>query len=246
MKRRFLPGCGSLVALSILACATAAEGQITALHIVSRPAPADVLPGYVVNDLLIDFNGQYTGSQMIVELTSGSIFQAPPPAGNSPPIADLIGLPDFATIEWDTFLANGGPTAEDTVGSFGLGGAAIHVDLDFMGQGTQRSATFSNSVIDQSWNPAGDNEIFDRTGFMVARVTFSDDANGLLGYYASAGGVAGVGQRARVAMLPIRNGVVIPEPSAVVLLGLGVMNLVVLTSRRGMSRLVSSKSAGGR
>jgi hypothetical protein len=230
MRLRIVSSRAVLFIFSAAACTNVAIGQVTALHVVSQPTPADVLPGYVANDLLIDFNGQYTGSQMIVELTSGSIYQAPPPAGNTPPSSVLFPHPNFESIQWDSFLANGGLTSETTIGNFGLGGAATHLE-PMGGGGPQRSPSFTNNLIDQSWNPAGGNVIEDQDGFIVARVTLSDDANGVLGYYASA---AGVGQQ--VAMLPIRNGFVIPEPSTAVLLGIGILGLILLNCRRGWSR----------
>jgi hypothetical protein len=202
------------IAFTAMACTGVAEGQVVALHIVSQPAPADVLPRYVVNDLLIDFTGQYNGSQMTVELTSGSIYQNPL-GGTGPPIAALF-LAD-PTVEWDSFLANGGATAETTVGDFLIGPGEICAHCFPI------EDKFTEELIDQSWFPAHDNEILDRTGFMVARVTLSEDATGTFQYLGGANnaiGVAGFPPEGIVSR-PIRNGFIIPEPSTVALLATG-------------------------
>lgn len=202
-----------------------AHGQVQ--RAVIRSYRPESLPGHWTHDIFIDFAGQYTGSQMIVELTTGEIYQNTDLGGNTPPNAALFAVDP--TVEWDTFLANGGPTTTSTVGDFGLGGAAIK--LDFSGDVSfQRPATFSDNVIDQSWNPAIDTEILDQSDFMVARITLSDDASGTFQYIASAGGVVGVEPHGTV-ILPIRNGTIVPEPSTVILLAFGVVGLVVLPRR---------------
>jgi hypothetical protein len=236
MARLSLHGPGAIVALLVLSCGATATGQVTALHIVSQPTPADVLPGYVANDIFIDFTGQYTGSQLIVGLSSGSIYHAPPPAGITPPPGALIGLPEFPTIQWDTFLAQGGATDEATIGNVGLSGPAISLDPSW-GGGTLRQAVFSDLEIDQTWNPAGGTVVEDREAFLVARITLTDDATGIFHFRASAGGEPGPGPRpGGSVLLPIRNGFVIPEPSAVALLGISVFGLILLNRTRGWSR----------
>ena len=201
-------------------------GQVTALNIVSQPAPADVLPGYVVNDLLIDFSGQYTGSQMVVALTSGSIYQNTSPLGSrTPPPAAAI--PIEPALQWDTFVANGGPTAETTIGQFLIGRGEICAHCFPI----EDENTFTDESIDQTWSPAGGNVILDQTGFMVARVTLSDDANGLLQYLGSADQIIGVGQPGRIEMLPIRNGFIVPEPSTVGLLVVACAAVVAVQTR---------------
>jgi hypothetical protein len=203
------------IACIAMACASVAMGHVTALHVVSEPAPEDILPGYVVNDLLIDFTGQYNGSQMTVELTSGSIYQNPL-GGTGPPIAALF-LAD-PTVEWDTFLSNGGATAETTIGNFGFGGSQFPCPNCF-----PIEDRFTEELIDQTWFPAHDNEIVDQTGFMVARVTLSGDATGTFQYLGGPNNVIGVAgfPPEGIVSRPIRNGFIIPEPTTVALLAVG-------------------------
>jgi hypothetical protein len=200
----------------------------------------------VTYDIHIDFTGMYTGSQMIVSPTSGQVYQNTTYGGDTPPSAALFHLDP--TLEWDTFLASGGLTAEETVGNINVGGAAINIDEDFMGRGTLRPPVFSDVEIDQSWNPPGGTAILDQTEFLVARVTLSEDSDGVFRYFASANQVFGPtevllvdGDSEVTLMSTSQEGltlpfvgasfILVPEPSAIVLLGLGALGLFVLRRR---------------
>lgn len=253
----------AFVAIGLMVVTSAANAQVKSLKIVSHRPPEDVLPGYIVNDLFIDFDGLYTGSQMIVELDIGEIFQDTSPfAGDYSPIPAAISLDP--RIQWDTFLANGGPTAADNASSFIRGeGAAINVDPSRRHpSGSQRPAVFSSEDIDVQWNPAGGADITERMDFMVARLTLTEGTWGILQFIASADQVIGVphamsingsfpgeqvpggapGER-RVTVL-ITDGVagLVPcEPSTVMLLGVGVMGTAgVRATKRRFGRAHSS------
>jgi hypothetical protein len=168
--------------------ASSVVAQVTSVRWANVDNTVDDVPGddfdptmYVTNDLRITFSGQFTGIQLLLELTQGSIYQNDSPligSGMFPPAKPLIEQLD-PTLQWDTFIAFGGPTAGDTVGNFGAGGGAV-------GLGGRVAAQFDSERINQAWNPAGGVEIFDRSDFMVARVTLSNDAVGRWGIKTSA------------------------------------------------------------
>ena len=60
------------LAFSFLAIPSISLGQISKLD--NNPFVNGVVANTVTNDVSIDFNGQYTGSQLRVQLTQGSIY----------------------------------------------------------------------------------------------------------------------------------------------------------------------------
>ncbi|QDT67328.1 hypothetical protein MalM25_02250 [Planctomycetes bacterium MalM25] len=166
-----------LLALATLAAQPAAAALLDAKFV--NPTILGTREGFVVNDLLIDFEGQLFGQQMIVQLDSGLIHQGIG-RGETAPDGRLFIV--FPTLASDTFVTMGGAeiaTSEDTLV---VGSSTVFSQSD----GTKE---FNASGIDITWAPATGVVIEDRTDFMVARLTFSDDAHGRIFFYSNSGGV---------------------------------------------------------
>ena len=206
MNKRLL-----LVVLAVVLSVPAiAHAQITGFRAV-QVDNSSALTGCITCDLLIDFEGQWTGSQMIIELTEGSIFQDPF-SGVTPPNDQVISLVPSAAF--DTMVTQGAPTSDGPFGSPAAGGGAI--DL-----GGSASPVFTSAAIDQAWNPPGGVTISDQNGFLVARVTVSADAVGTLSFLASANGQISTYERV------IAQGFwCVPEPSSLALVGIVAVGLV--------------------
>ena len=156
-----------------------------------------VVPNTITNDLSIDFRGKYTGSQLLIELTAGSIYQNFN-GGDTAPEALLFTIDPL--VEFDSFVTNDSEVAGGLWGGFALGGGAAN----FSGS---RHKQFDTSGVDVSWFPAAGSLIFDQSDFLTARITLSDDAEGTWSYMASANGTFGV-----VDSMPISNGSMKVDP----------------------------------
>jgi hypothetical protein len=133
-----------------------------------NPSP---LPGYVANDIAIDFVGQYTGSQLLVELTQGAIYQHPLFNSDAPPPLALVNL--FPELAFDTFVANG--SAVD--GTVNIAGGAINI-LPTGASGSQ----FDQARLYTTWFSLEDSGPTNVTDFLTARVTLTDNAQGTFTY----------------------------------------------------------------
>ena len=159
----------------------------------------------VVNQISIDFAGQYSGAQLLIELSSGSVYQDAVGAA-TPPNAAFI--PVFPSLANDSFVAQGSATAGGADGEPLPGGGAV--DL-----GGAAVAQFDAAGINQAWNPAGGQVISDRVGFLIAQITLSSDAAGTWSLLSSAAGDIAVESGTVV------GGALVPEPATAALLGLG-------------------------
>ena len=187
-----------------------AAAQVSSIDITTQPTSEGV-----VYQFFIDFAGQYTGAQLIVELTSGSIYQDAVGSA-TPPNAAFI--PVFPSLANDSFVAQGSAVAGGPFGEPLPGGGAV--DL-----GGAAAAQFDVAGINQAWNPAGGEVITDQVGFLIAQITLSTDAVGDWSLLASAGGdITTVG-----GIFPF------PEPTSAAFLGLG--GLALLRRRLTRSRV---------
>ncbi|MEM8495749.1 MAG: hypothetical protein AAF663_10220, partial [Planctomycetota bacterium] len=101
-----------LVAAVCSCVSLAASGQITAFDFVDvdNSAGGSALDGFTTTDITVDFDSRWTGSQMLIQLTKGSIYQNDF-GGDGPP----SGL--FTTFQpalaFDTFVTLNARTSEE-------------------------------------------------------------------------------------------------------------------------------------
>ncbi len=205
-----------------------AHAQVTDFRVAVTPDQLHDGTEVVVNVMEIDFLGQYTGSQILVELDSGSVynhidFLGRPNNFVPPPPSPLELLPSsFYDIYLDTFLAQGSLRQSDNIGGEpAFGGGAVNLDP------TKVSAVWNDPVkISQAYNPAAGQSILDQTQFVVAQLSFTPDAQGTFAYFASAnseffftreGNTIGGADQYRIV-----NGRIVPEPAALAVLLPGV------------------------
>lgn len=110
----------------------------------------------------------------------------------------------------------GGLTDQTKAGAYALGGGAV--DL-----GAPAAAVFSAAAINQAWNPSPGVVVVDRTDFVTARISLSDDAQGTWAYLASAGGEIKKYQGPQYLVV---DGHLVPEPATLSVMGAGALALI--------------------
>ncbi len=209
--------------LALLAVACAAQPTTAALIGITtnNPTIPGTPDGYLVNDLLIDFDGRLFGQQMIIELEQGHFYQDPF-GGETAPNSALFNV--FPALEADTFLTMGGPTVNSSESTLVVGGSTEFPQSIGVKQ-------FDEDRIDIAWAPAPGVVIEDQLSFMVARITLSDDAKGRVYYFHNSGGETtlitqdGCLSGGNIYML-------CPEPTSAMLVALGSVAIVNLRLRR--------------
>jgi hypothetical protein len=203
MKLRLI----AVTAVLALAGANFAAGAVTALQ-VAVTDPGAVVPSHISNDLLIDFTGGLRGQELHLALTQGSIFQAGAGGSDTPPNQDFFAL--VPNLRYDSFVALGGLTSQTSAPietySPGLCVQALGFECGVLWNG-------SSSI---GWKPATGTEIPSGVDFVVARLTFSDDAAGKIQYL---GSTALGTEVPYVALGTIHDGVIsfVPEPASWIL-----------------------------
>lgn len=195
----------TILAGAHLVAAATLKGQVTRIHVDSyRPDP-ELLSGYVTNDIFMDFQGQLSGSKLMLMLSEGSIYDEPL-NGYGP--RDPVLLEQSPVLAYDLFFTLGSPTSGGPYGFPLLVGGACNLS------GAPCPRNITSEMINIGWSPAAGVIIRDQQDFLTARVTLTDDARGTWSYLASANGVIWESPTQ-----PVINGrmVVIPEPAAAAL-----------------------------
>lgn len=190
-----------------------------------QPVSGPGLPaGYVSQDMMIQTSTDWMGSQLLVELQQGSVFQQPVAqgGGNFPPFPALFSL--YPALEFDTFLTGG--QNDPTRPPAGIAGGAV--DL-----GGQAAARFGEDTtgIDVAWFTTTTNDTGELT---VARITLSADAMGT--WKALVAVRSGSGGENHVFQGPVVSGQMVPEPGSVGLLGGAALVLGLLLVRSRWTR----------
>lgn len=222
---------GVVAAVLLLASPSTAGAQTVNAEIffcsVDNTGGGPALDGFVTTQIRQNFTGQWTGAQLLLELTTGEIFRAEFGDRNGAAPSPLF-FDAFPELEFDTYVGN-------IAGTGGNPGAGA-VDL-----GSEPRARFPSSTVSapttlsQAWSPAGGVNIVDQTDHTLAQLTLSNDVNGSWSLLTSVDG-----------QITSRNGQLIngffnlgghtdcdiPEPSALALFGLMVMGV----AKRGRSK----------
>lgn len=210
-----------LVLLALCATGVADAALIGSPELIERSLPG-APAGHVVNGMLINFDGQLFGQQLLLTLTQGAIFQD---ASNNtiwPP--NPIFFPVFPAMAADTYVTLGAfvpPSPYDP--------SSI---LLVVGGSTELGATgpmqFDNEALNVSWAPAPGVVINGGAHFPIAQITLTDDAIGSWRLFSNSGGVG------RIVSGGILNGRLfnVPEPVSLLLAGLGFASVMLGPSRR--------------
>lgn len=189
-------------ACAVALIAGASSAQVSAIN--TSNAASVATTGNVVNQVTLDFAGQLSGVQILVNLSQGTIYQDA--AGSDTAPSNLfVGL--VPTLADDSFFTLGSDRSDTADAVPGFAGAAVNI-----------TEARSGAVVDNAFFPPGGTAILDQAGYLVAQLTLSNDAQGEAFILASAGGTISAVEPFNVvdgAIVPI------PEPATAALLGLG-------------------------
>ncbi len=176
------------------------------------------LDGFVANDLTVTSTTDWTAAAIVIDLSSGSIWNEPDDAGAVVYNGTTLGpnnpafYPALPSSEFDSYLdSNGDGSSIAIAGAGGDAGGILQ--------------QFDTARIDISWNSLG-GDTNDIGANALGRFTLSGDANGTLTLAVTEAG----SPEAFLFTISIVSGIIFPEPASLALMGLG--GLAALRRRR--------------
>jgi len=200
-------------AIALILLTTGANAGTTAVNFVWSPAEA-AGPGFVSTDILIDFEGNLRGQQLYIQLDQ-DIYNNATFGADTAPNPALIGVD--ASVEFDSFVTIGGLRSDSSEGVLVVGGA---VDIP----GAPAELSLAGNVVSIAWAPSTGTDVPNGTNYPVARITLPSDASGTAWFFSS---TSGTDPPLVLSDIPIAGGQIgIPEPSTLMLVGMGLIGFV--------------------
>ncbi|MEM1027222.1 MAG: hypothetical protein AAGJ38_03985 [Planctomycetota bacterium] len=165
-------------ALSLCAAisvATPTVATVLDFRVTQTPGTSFTGEPLVLNDLLLSFEGDYIGSQLIVELDAGSIYQHPyGVAPFNPPAASAIE--SVSSITSDTYFAHG-PDGQTGYRNPFIVGGPVNIDHD------QVSILQTPTQLAIAWSRPPGQDINNQNDFRVFRLALTPEASGSFTFF---------------------------------------------------------------